>query len=261
MHLTMERSQTHWTFTGAGGSLERAGFPSLAVEKLEGQASGANVLLQEGILHGASGVVLLHGNVQLTGERTVALDGTIQALPLEFILPDDWLAQIRGPVAGVFQISGSLNDLDRLETKGHLTMEQGVIEALPILSSFEQFREINITNGSADFTGTGSEIHIRNLALESPGLCKIEGGLIISPSGALSGELQFGIVPISILQQVFTEAHEGYLWTTVHVSGTTRLPVEDLSPRIAAAAADAIKAKGSTALKGAADFLGNLINH
>jgi hypothetical protein len=267
MHLTMKRSGTLWAFTGAGGSAVRVGFPPLSAEKLEGQASADDVLVPSAILHGASGVISLKGDVQLIGDRTVALDGTVNSLPLEFILPEDWRAQISGPVSGTFDMSGSLNDLGGLQTSGHLTMEQGMIEALPILrklapflGSLDQFREVNIGSGSADFTATSSEISIRNLQLESPGICRMQGSLTISPSGALSGNFELGIAG-AIFQQVFTEDRDGYHWTRVHVSGTTRYPAEDLSPRISAAAASELKAKGNTALKSAADFLGNLINN
>lgn len=267
LHLTMSRSGTLWTFTGTGGSVERAGFPPLALDKVEGQIPGDDVLVQSATLHGASGVVQLNGDVQLTGDRTVSFDGTVKALPLQFMLPEDWRAQISGPVSGAFNVSGSLNDLGGLVTGGHLTMGQGQVEALPILrklapflGSLDPFREINISGGSADFTATGSEISIRNLLLESPGVCRMQGGLIISPSGALNGDFELGIAG-AIFQQVFTEGRDGYHWTRVHVSGTTQFPSEDLSPRISAAAASEIKAKGNTALKSAADFLGRLINN
>src|SRR5207249_2877773 len=33
-------------------------------------------------------------------------------------------------------------------------------------------------------------------------------------------------------EEVFPHEHDGYLWTTVHLSGTTDAPQQDLSPRI-----------------------------
>ena len=33
-------------------------------------------------------------------------------------------------------------------------------------------------------------------------------------------------------EEVFPRRHDGYLWTTVHLSGTTDAPQQDLSPRI-----------------------------
>jgi len=33
-------------------------------------------------------------------------------------------------------------------------------------------------------------------------------------------------------EEVFPHQHDGYLWTTVHLSGTIEAPQQDLSPRI-----------------------------
>ncbi|PYK69468.1 MAG: hypothetical protein DME45_02045, partial [Verrucomicrobia bacterium] len=53
----------------------------------------------------------------------------------------------------------------------------------------------------------------------------------------LSGAIELGVVRhlldwLPKPEEVFPREHDGYRWTTVHLSGTTDAPEQDLSPRI-----------------------------
>jgi hypothetical protein len=53
----------------------------------------------------------------------------------------------------------------------------------------------------------------------------------------LSGAIELGVARYLLdwlpkPEEVFPHQHDGYLWTTVHLSGTIEAPRQDLSPRI-----------------------------
>ena len=93
--------------------------------------------------------------------------------------------------------------------------------------------------------------------------------------GKLDGTLRLGISP-SLVQwlpsarsKIFEETRGGYLWTPVHISGTTDLPQEDLSKRLLQTAAGAVMdslqniqknpQKAPEALKGVLDAVKSIL--
>jgi len=56
-------------------------------------------------------------------------------------------------------------------------------------------------------------------------------------TNSLGGAIQLGVGReyldwLPKAEEVFTRERDGYLWTTVHLSGTLDAPEQDLSPRI-----------------------------
>src|SRR5207248_3010686 len=73
-------------------------------------------------------------------------------------------------------------------------------------------------------------------ALEEKGKFRV-GGAISIERRALRGAIQLGIARKHLdwlpnREEVFSRQRDGYLWTSVHLSGTIDQPRQDLSPRI-----------------------------
>ena len=88
-------------------------------------------------------------------------------------------------------------------------------------------------------TGNGigsTKLQFKHLLIEERGKFRIEGELSIERHN-LDGTIRLGIAPayldwLPVANEVFAEHRDGLLWTTVHISGTTEKPKQDLSPRI-----------------------------
>jgi hypothetical protein len=80
------------------------------------------------------------------------------------------------------------------------------------------------------------KIEVKNIALEEKGKFRIEGAISIN-RGSLGGAIALGVTReyldwLPKPEEIFTRERSGYLWTTVHLSGTIEEPKQDLSPRI-----------------------------
>jgi hypothetical protein len=154
------------------------------------------------------------------------------------------------------------------------------LESLPLLSELDaflgtpRFRTLAIRNGSAKVHREGQVTEVKDIELDADGVLRLEGALTIR-DGKLDGTLQLGISP-SLVQwlpssrnKIFEENRSGYLWTPVHVSGTTDLPQEDLSKRLLQTAAGVVidslqniqknPQKAPEALKGVLDAVKSIL--
>ena len=82
------------------------------------------------------------------------------------------------------------------------------------------------------------KIDIRRLTLEEKGKFRAEGEVIVRKE-LLRGTIDLGVTPVllefltvPVVKEVFPRERDGYLWTTVHLSGTVEEPQQDLSPRV-----------------------------
>jgi len=93
----------------------------------------------------------------------------------------------------------------------------------------------------------------RHIAIEAKGKFSIEGSITLSKE-SLGGSLDLGATPeylewLPNAREIFSREREGYLWTTVHLSGTLENPQQDLSPRVFAAMKESPGAWFSAALR------------
>ena len=83
-------------------------------------------------------------------------------------------------------------------------------------------------------------ISLENLQVESKGIFRLSGSIHRAKDKTLSGELELGLAEPylrwlpSLETDVFTRRDGPYLLTTIHLSGTSDKPQQDLSPRITA---------------------------
>ena len=98
---------------------------------------------------------------------------------------------------------------------------------------------------AGNYTLEGGILDVRGFEAESPGLIRIEGAFTLN-RGNIDGDFQVGLTSASLRwlpgaeKRVFTVARGGYLWSPMKVTGPLDAPREDLSPRLAAAAPEAM---------------------
>lgn len=202
------------------------------------------------------------GEVSFGEVSTVDLDLKVSGIDIKKVVNDEWKGKVSGTVRGPVKVSGTT---DHLVQKGTLHLENGVLEAIPILDKIgkytksKRFSRLVLNQAQADFVLDGEVLELRNIQLESDGLTRVEG--VLDKEGeAISGVLQVGVTPGTLRwipgaeKDVFTESRDGFVWTTMKLGGTTDQISEDLSARLMSAAAmdivDKLPANLQNTLKG-----------
>jgi hypothetical protein len=228
---------------------------------------------------GATGTVNAEGEVRF-GER-LDLHAKLAGIDVTPLLSNDWRVRLRGKLDGEVRVQSALPATDSPVVSGSLRLSEGQLEALPVLdeialfTGLQQYRRLPLSRASADFQQDGGTLRATNFVAESDGLIRIEGGFTVA-NGAIDGTFQVGVTPASLQwlpgsqARVFTESRGAYLWAPMRLAGPLDKPREDLSPRLAAAAKDAVIEKvgstvieatktGKDAIKGALDLLMPLV--
>lgn len=238
-----------WDVDGTGGRLEEAHLPAIALTSFNVKASAHEVFLTRAEGRADSGGRLeLSGRQALDADRAMDLTVRYDGLPAGELLPEDWRARLHGSTAGSVRVTGSATDAKTLRARGHVELNEGRLEALPVLDELAiltasgRYRQIPLQKGHADFDWTPAGVAVTNLSVESEGLLRIEGGFTVR-GDQMDGTIQVGVARGSLrwIQPVSARVfdlpeRDGYVWTTAHLHGPARHPSEDLTPRLIAAA-------------------------
>lgn len=194
---------------------------------------------------------VLGGRLEVDGEivfgenSKVDVRANMSKVNLAKMVPEDWAKRISGEIAIDATITGTL---EQTQSQGTVTIDKGVLEALPVLDQLatytktERFRRIAMNRAAAKFANNGQQLLIHDIYLQSDGLARLEGNLAIH-EGALDGALQLGVIPgtlkwipaVDVEKHLFKEERDGHRWTPVTVDGTLADPRHDLDEQLAAA--------------------------
>jgi hypothetical protein len=239
-----------WNIVCNSGTITQAGGPKLDIDEATLRYQRSTLYITDASLrYKTDSTIDLSGQVDFG--RDFDVRAKLKAIPLEPLLRPDWRAKLKGNLFGDVQISSPLPMAGGPRIEGKLTLAQGELEALPVLDEIatftttERFRRIDLTRASADFTRTSDLLTVTNLVAESEGLIRLDGGFTVQ-NGMIDGTFQVGItpstiqwIPAALQNKVFTVSHDGYLWTTMRLTGPVDHPSEDLTRRLAAAMVDA----------------------
>ncbi len=193
------------------------------------------------------------GEVPFNSNQGWMFTGRVMGLDLRHILSDAWKPKLGGVAEGDYEISGRAGAT--VLSKGRLRVKSGVVQALPLLERVadfthtDRFRRIVMDEVTGEVEVQGTRTRVMNLVLQSNGLIRVEGDLIIDGQ-MLSGSLLVGVSPETLRwmpgaqNHVFTDASvgkvPGFVWTHVVLSGTLDSPKEDLSNRLLVAMGRAV---------------------
>lgn len=204
-------------------------------------------------------IMLSPGEMRVRAHQDLAADKWSANLALNKasiipVLRGDWQKRVTGELFGKATLTGEHGNLTAGE--GTLSLQQGVLEALPFLSELPSeggypYRHLELEKAECrlTFPYTAPELNIGeawladNINIRAKnGLLRVHGHVILGTDGTLSGTLTIGLpkalvaaLPVrDTLQQLFNgQGEEGYLWVNVNLSGTLDDPQEDLSVRCA----------------------------
>ena len=241
-----------WYISAQGGTLRQAGWPDLDLDNASLRWLSPTLYINSSTLRNGSSQLNVTGSIQT--RQSLDLQVKLANLDIEPLLTPDWRQRLSGKLFGQANIQAPLGVADpgrALTLSGSLSLVDGRLTALPVLDQIglfthtERFRQLDLTRASADFTRTPDRLEIRNLVIETAGLIRVEGAYTVQ-DGLIAGTFQVGLTPETLQwipgsqEDVFTESRDGYRWTTMRLTGPAGHPVDDLTPRLVAAAANGV---------------------
>ena len=188
-----------------------------------------------GAIHG-------EGTAGMGEDKSVDFKLSFDKLPIREWLPASWRNHVAGAAAGDVRWRGKNPKLETALVHGSVRVEDGRVRGLPFLQKLasitgkKSIEELELNACSAELHWEDPTLEIRDIAVEDKGKFRIEG-LVSVQKKSLGGALQLGLAReylewLPRAEEVFSTERGGYLWTTVHLSGTIEQPQQDLSPRI-----------------------------
>ena len=235
-----------WNISGHSGSVKHGTLPPLDIESLKLRLREPTLFLESAEFRQAgNGAVSASGEVRF-GDH-VDVQAKLKDISITPFLSDDWRVRLTGALAGDVRIQSPLPLRGTPQFSGSLRLNDGHLEALPVLDQIAiftgsaQFRHLALSKTAGDFTYDGTRLSVTNFEMESARLIRVEGSFTVE-NDRIDGNFQVGVTPPSLQwlpgaqERVFTTARAGYLWAPMRLSRAAREAFEDLSPKLIAAA-------------------------
>lgn len=242
--------------------------PEIRLDRLKLRYQDGNVFLTD-----ATVLAWKNGRIEGSGEcdmksRQFSMEGGASGMTCEDIFSEDWAKRMTGDVASTFTMN---NSAGTPTARGNLTIQGGVITALPMLDALaayadtRRFRVLQLNEAHTDWRWKKGELNLTNLVLSSDGLVRLEGTITIHGRD-IDGIFRLGLAPGTLATipgaetDVFIAGERGLLWSTLRITGTLDDPKEDLTDRLIAAAGlrmfDQIPETGEKVIKFTRSVLG-----
>ena len=190
----------------------------------------------------ATGSIHAQGTAGTSENRSVDFNFNLERIPVEEWLPRQWREHVRGEASGKIRWRGKNPKLESSTGEATLRVDGGRIIELPFLENLAKItnertlEQLALNDCSFALTWNYPRAEIKNISIEEKGKFRAEGAIQVEKK-TLNGAIELGVAHrlldwLPKPEEVFPHEHDGYLWTTVHLSGTTDAPQQDLSPRI-----------------------------
>jgi len=190
------------------------------------------------------------GNGSIHGQGATAISGEKHAdflfnwndLPVREWVPKTWNGNFAGAATGDLHWTGNDYKLAAATIIGVVRVKNGrvsdlkFLDAIAAVTKHEDFAQLDLDLCRARFRWHEGDCELSDIVIEQSGKVRMEGAISFSDR-SLGGTLQIGLTRqyldwLPHPEEVFTREAGGYLWTTVHLSGTLQSPQQDLSPRL-----------------------------
>lgn len=191
---------------------------------------------------GSDGFIRAEGTAGTREDKNVKFKVKFEKVPVRNWLPVSWHDHVTGLAAGEVQWNGEKPKLEASQVRATFRVADGRVSRLPFLEKLttitgkKSIEQLELNECSAELDWKSPQVEIKNIAIEDKGKFRIEGAISIREK-SLGGALRLGIAReylewLPRPEEVFPSEKAGYLWTTVHLSGTIDQPEQDLSPRV-----------------------------
>jgi hypothetical protein len=234
-----------FNYQASGGTLKMALIPNLRLRDTHLLITRKLLTLYNLDLEpggGAGGNIHAEGTAGTGEDRRVDFNFNFERVPVEEWLPKGWRRHVRGTAWGKILWRGKDAKLESSTGEATLRVDGGSIIELPFLENLAKItnekglEQLTLSDCSFAVEWNYPKAEVKNIAIEQRGKFRAEGTIEVEKK-ALSGAIELGVARhlldwLAKPEDVFPRQHDGYLWTTVHLSGTTDGPQQDLSPRI-----------------------------
>ncbi len=241
-----------WDFSGRGGKLIVPQVPPFDVQSFGVRWQRKDLYITSLALNFLDGAHLSGtGDILFGDQLALNLDLNLDGLDLHKVIQDEQVKErVKGIVSGPIKISGTPGSEEGLKQSGTISIKDGVLSNLPVLDTIAkytravQFKRLGLNQAKADFERVGDRILLTNIEIQSDGLTRVEGNLLLE-GDTIAGEFQLGVTAGTLRwipgadRKVFVTQRDGFLWTPLKITGTRSDINEDLTIRLIAAAGEA----------------------
>jgi hypothetical protein len=235
-----------FTYRAKGGTLKMAPLPDFELRHVRMLITKTLLTLYHlrlGPEHQEDGFFAVQGTAGTGADRSVDFKLRFDRVPLGDWLPSSWKDHFTGLVSGSLRWTGKNPKLESSVAHGSLSVRDGRLSGLPLLEELASItkrpslKHLELSDCSVEVSWHYPRTDIRNISIEDNGKFRIEGAIQIDHH-SLGGAIRLGVAReylewLPDPEEVFASQEGGYLWTTVHLSGTIEQPHQDLSPRVA----------------------------
>ena len=233
---------------GRGGTFQQTGWPELKIDDLRLNWSAPKLFVESALLSLGQ-----PENFSVTGQFDFGEHGSMQLhlsskqVPAEPFVTGFWKGKFSGLVDSESDLTKELEPDAKVNASGDLSFSRAVLhdvqvlKQLAVVTRHPQFERPKVDVLRFHYRYTGSRLEVSKFVAETKQLCRLEGEFSLEDKN-IDGNFKIGAAPDVVdalpgaREKVFTESHDGYLWTTLHLSGPAHHPHEDLKERLVAAA-------------------------
>ncbi|MFL6514075.1 MAG: hypothetical protein ACJ8M1_03540 [Chthoniobacterales bacterium] len=228
-----------------GGTMQNAFSPDLPLRETRMLITHTQFQLYRLDLSSGQGAIHAEGNAEMRGDKRIDFRFDWKQLPVRDWIPKNWEGKYNGVALGNLHWTGKDFKPDTTQLEGRLRVNDGRVNGVPFLhevaavTNLPDLEDLQLSECAAEVGWNEGRGELRNIAIEDRGKFRIEGTIRFDHD-SLGGMLLLGIDRRHLAwlrdpEEIFPRVKGGYLWTTVHLSGTWQNPQQDLSPRLLAA--------------------------
>ncbi len=232
-------------YQATGGTMKSALIPDLRLEQTRMLITKKWLTLYQLDVKpqtGETGSIHMEGRAGTGADKSVDCRIDIRQMPIDDWLPGGWREHVTGAATGRVHWKGRNPKLEASRIEAELRVDQARVSNLPFLKKLatltneKALERLTLNDCSFGLDWDYPRAEFKNIAIEDKGKFRAEG-IIKIDNKALGGAIELGVARrlldwLPNWEEVFPREHDGYLWTTVHFSGTIDNPEQDLSPRI-----------------------------
>ena len=241
-HLLVTPHGRDFEYRANGGRLTNPLIPELAVREIHLLITKKILNLYRLDLGSGEGSIHGRGSTALAGEKGADFRFEWDGVPVRDWLPKSWSGDFGGVAGGDLHWTGKNYKLAAATMTGAISIKDGHVTGLKFLDDMaavadqKDLTRLDLDECRTHFRWTKEECELSEIHIEQIGKFRIEGSVSFSKQ-SLGGTLQIGLAPEYLAwlphsEEVFPRRSGGYLWATMHLSGTLDSPRQDLSPRL-----------------------------
>ncbi len=246
-------------YRASGGMLKNPSLPELGVREIHLLITKKVFTLYQLDLTAGVGSIHGEGSTAISGEKHADFGFNWNDVPVRDWLPKSWNGNFAGAATGDLHWTGNDYKLAAATIAGAVQVKSGrvgnmkFLDAIAAVTKHNDLAQLDLDVCRSKFRWREGDCELNDIAIEQKEKFRIEGKISFSDR-SLSGTLQIGFARqyldwLPHPEEVFTRESGGYLWTTVHLSGTLDSPQQDLSPRIVQVLTDSPGALLGTAFR------------